>query len=225
VEESKILIGIDLSVASPDVIGILIDDTSEPAVFSEIARTNEKRPDILRMLFDHPHTPDETKAVIAEKLHVLTKPSGQVARVAQPKEARAQNLFQKIQTLSVSERIQLAMKGGREIRGILVKDSNKEVMLSVLENQRITDTEIEMIARSRSVPEEALRRVSKNREWLKNYAIVNALATNPKTPSGIAVTMVNGLKTRDLVILENNRNVPEIVRSAAKRLLIARKPK
>ena len=81
-----------------------------------------------------------------------------------------------------------------------------------------------MIARSRSVPEEVLRRISKNREWLKNYAIVYALATNPKTPAGIAVTLISSLKAKDLVILERNKNIPDVVRSAAKKYLSWKKP-
>jgi hypothetical protein len=148
-----------------------------------------------------------------------------VPRPGRSREIRTQSILQKIQTLSVSERLQLAMKGGKEIRGILIKDTNKEVMLGVLDNQKITDTEIEMIARSRSISDEALRRIAKNREWLKNYAIVFALVTNPKTPPGISVGLVGNLKTKDLVILEKNKNVPDVVRSAGKRLLSARKPK
>ncbi len=226
-EESRILIGIDFSVASKEVIEILIDDASDPALFQEIARTNANRPEILHLLHTHPDTPEDVRSSVSALLH-LPAPSSVTAAAARPersKEMRTQNILQRIQTLSVSERLQLAMKGGREIRGILIKDTNKEVMLGVLDNQKITDTEIEMIARSRSISDEALRRIAKNREWLKKYAVVFALVTNPKTPPGISVGLVGNLKTKDLVILEKNKNVPDVVRSAGKRLLTARKPK
>jgi len=222
-EESRILIGIDFSVASKEVIEILIDDASDPALFQEIARTNSNRPEILHLLHTHPDTPEDVRSSVSALLH-LPAPSA-AARPERSKEMRTQNILQRIQTLSVSERLQLAMKGGREIRGILIKDTNKEVMLGVLDNQKITDTEIEMIARSRSISDEALRRIAKNREWLKKYAVVFALVTNPKTPPGISVGLVGNLKTKDLVILEKNKNVPDVVRSAGKRLLTARKPK
>ncbi len=226
-EESKILIGIDFSVASKDVIEILIDDALDPSLFQEIARTNTNRPEILQLLHSHPDTPEDVRNSVSALLHLPT-PSCSPTAVAKPersKEIRTQNILQKIQTLSVSERLQLAMKGGREIRGILIKDTNKEVMLGVLDNQKITDTEVEMIARSRSISDEALRRIAKNREWLKKYAVVFALVTNPKTPPGISIGLVGNLKTKDLVILEKNKNVPDAVRSAGKRLLAARKPK
>ncbi len=225
-ENSRPLLGLDFSLASKEVLEILIDDASDPALFEEIARTNKTRPEILRLLHTHPDTPEEVRISISALLHLPTSSSSAAAaRAERPREVRTQNILQKIQTLSVSERLQLAMKGGREIRGILIKDTNKEVMLGVLDNQKITDTEVEMIARSRSISDEALRRIAKNRDWLKNYSIVFALVTNPKTPPGISVGLVGNLKTKDLVILEKNKNVPEIVRSAGKRLLAARKPK
>ena len=224
-ENSEILIGLDLSVASLEAIEILIEDASGPDVFDEIARANQSRQDILELLFHHPSTPEQTKAYISGIFQLPVKTAAKTATEQKPREARPQKLLQRIQSLSVGERLQLALKGGREIRGILVKDANKQVMLSVLENQKITESEVEIIARSRSVAEDALRVISKNREWLKNYAIAFALVTNPKTPPGISVTLISGLKVKDLVILEKNKNVPELIRNSAKRLLTVRKPK
>ena len=180
---------------------------------------------ILELLLHHPDTPEQTKTYISGILQLPVKPAVKKVAEQRPREAKPQNLLQRIQSLSVGERLQLALKGGREIRSILIKDANKQVMLSVLENQKITESEVELIAKSRSMPEDALRIISKNREWLKNYAITFALVTNPKTPPGISVTLISGLKVKDLVILEKNKNVPELVRSSAKRLLAVRKPK
>lgn len=224
-DDSKVLIGLDYAVASKEVIEILIEAADDTEVFQEIARMNTNRPEILELLHEHPDTPADVRDLISGSLHLPAKAASEVVKAEKPKEARVQNVLQKIQTLTVSQRVQLAMKGSREIRGILIKDTNKEVMLSVLDNQKITDTEIELIARSRSIHEEALRRIAKNREWLKCYAVVHALVTNPKTPPGISVGMVGDLKTKDLLILEKNKNVPEVIRSATKRLLQIRKPK
>lgn len=221
-EDPKILIGLDLSMASKEVIEILIEDVADQNIFDEIARANKNRHDILEFLLQLPNIPEQVKFFIVSILHapITTHTKKTVDQRLKP-----QNLLQRIQGLSVGERLQLALKGGRETRGILFKDTNKEVMLTVLDNQQITESEIELIARSRSVPEEAFRKISKNREWLKNYAIVFALVTNPKTPPGIAVTLISSLKFKDLVKLEKNKNVPELVRSASKRLVIAKRPK
>lgn len=222
-ENSDHLIGLDLSVASREVIEILIEDASDPDVFDEIAKANQGRQEILELLFHCPNTSEQTKSFISGILQLPVKPADKIVTEQKPRAAKPMNILQKIQSLSVGERLQLALKGSREIRSILVKDSNKQVMLSVLANQKITDTEVEMIAKSRSVPEDALRIISKNREWLKNYAIMFGLVTNPKTPPGISVTFITSLKAKDLALLDKNKNVPELVRSAAKRLLAVRK--
>ena len=227
-EDTQKLIPLDYSAVSQELLEVLLSDSSEPGIFEEIARANMNRPEILRIILENPDTPEGARTFAEQRLSLPAKASLSMINVEKAKEsreARAVSLTTRIQSLSISARIQLALKGGREIRGILARDSNKEVMLSVLENGKITESEVEMIARNRQAIEEALRRISKNREWMKNYAVLHAFVTNPKTPPGIAVTFVTSLKTKDLVILEKNKNVSEAVRSVTKKLLSARKPK
>ncbi|MDA8084656.1 MAG: hypothetical protein M0024_13440 [Nitrospiraceae bacterium] len=223
-EDQQMLIGFDYGLASVEVLEVLIDDIEDPALFDEIARANSQRPKILAMLLEHPDTPGEVKAYITGVLQVPVPVAAAVTEGKTP-EMRRESLTTKIQRLTISARVQLALKGGREIRGILSRDSNKEVMLSVLDNGKITTSEIELIVKSRSALEEALRRISRNRDWMRNYAIVHGLVTNPKTPPGISISHVSDLKTKDLIILEKNKNVPEAVRIATKKLLHARKPR
>lgn len=219
-EEAK-LIGLDLSAASPEALEILIEDTADPEVFREILASNMHRPEILRLLMDSPNVPTEIKEAVWKQLSL---PTPLPAKPRHADEGRKHGLLQKIQQLSVGERIALALRGGQEIRSILLKDSNKEVVLTVLKNPKITETEVELVAHSRNIPEEALRTIHKNREWMKNYAINLALANNPKTPPGIGITLVSGLRLKDIAILEKNKNVPEVIRAIAKKVLAARKP-
>lgn len=222
-EETKMLLELDLSIASKELIEVLIEDPPDPSLFEEIARSNMNRPEILRLLIENLNTPEEVREHAGKALQMPVKPLSEIVKAQKAPEARTQTILQKIQRLTIPERRQLALKGGREIRSILIKDPNKEVVLTVLENAKITDTEVEIIARSRSIPDEALRKITKKREWIKNYAIVLAVVTNPKTPSGMAVTLINELKTKDLSLLEKNKNIPGAVRSAAKRLLKMKK--
>jgi hypothetical protein len=128
-----------------------------------------------------------------------------------------------MQKLSFGEKRLLALRGGKEVRSLLLKDPNKEIAFAVLENPKITETEVEVVAKSRSTPEEVIRKITKKREWMKNYAIVLAIVSNPKTPPGNAVSLVSELKTKDLSVLEKSKNVSEAVRVTAKRLLQARR--
>lgn len=222
-EETKFLLELDLSIASRDLIEVLIEEATDPSVFEEIVRTNMNRPEILRLLYESPDTPEEVRQEIGKALQVPVKRPAEITKGKKIPEIRAQSLLQKVQRLSFSEKRLLALRGGKEARSILIKDPNKEVALTVLDNSKITDTEVEIIAKSRSVPEEAIRKITKKREWMKNYAIVLAVVSNPKTPPGNAVRLVSELKTKDLAMLEKNKNVSEAVRATAMRLLQGRK--
>jgi len=221
-EENRRLLGIDFSTASPLLVELLIDEASEPAVFEEIAKANMNRPEILGLLMENPDTPNEVRQQIADILSLPVKPKAEVAVIRKTPEERSQTILQRVQKLSVSERIQLALKGGKEVRTILLRDPNKEVSLNVLENPKLTETEIELVAKSRSMPDEALRKISKKKEWMKNYNVVLALVTNPKTPAGISLPLVSELKTKDLALLGKNKNVSEGIRSTAKKIYRAR---
>lgn len=221
-------IGLDFSVASTEVIDALISDYDDASIFDDIIQANKNRPEILRFIYDHENTPDKAREAVARLLSLPVTVSRELVEKRQKeleksREARTESLVHKVQKLGVSDRVRLAMRGSREIRNILIKDTNKEVVLSVLENPKLTETEIEMIARSRNVPDEALRTIARNREWMKSYAVLFALVTNPKTPPGIAMGFISSLKPKDLGLLEKNKNVAEAIRSAAKRLTSSKK--
>lgn len=133
--------------------------------------------------------------------------------------------YQRILTLNTAQKAILAMKGGREERLILVRDTNKIVALSVLKNGRITEQEVEQIARMRNVADEILRQVGTNREWAKNYGVVANLVRNPRTPPGVSTNFISRLLNKDLKQLQGDKNVPEIIRKMAKRTLETRTQK
>jgi hypothetical protein len=98
-----------------------------------------------------------------------------------------------------------------------LKDSNPLVALAALNNNALSDEEVEQLAKSRSVVDEVLMEISRRREWMNKYPIVNAVVGNPRTPVGVAVRLIPRLSIRDLRGLSHNRNVPDGVRYAAQR--------
>ncbi len=140
----------------------------------------------------------------------------------QAEDPRIRSVYRKILTLNTAQKAMLAMKGGREERMILVRDTNKVVALSVLKNGRLTGLEVEAIARMRNVSEEILRSVGTHREWSKEYTVVAELTRNPRTPPGISTNFVSRLNNKDLKMLSGDKNVPEIIRRMAKRTLETR---
>lgn len=222
-EDDKKLIGIDLSTASKDVIELLIEDTYDPSIFEEIISANKDRLDILKVLLEYPDTPENMEEELSHYVHIPVKPKPHVTKIKESPEERAKSILQRIQQLKVAERILLAMKGNKEVRSTLLRDTNHNVVLAVLDNPKITEKEIEILAKSRTVSDDVLRKITKKREWMKNYTIILSLVTNPKTPPGIAIPLVSKLKTRDLSAIEKNRNISEGVRANAKKLVRARK--
>lgn len=221
-EEQKLL-ELDLSSSPREVIELLIEDASDPSVFEEIAKANMNRPEILKLLLDTPSTPESVRKQAAEVLQVPARSPREIEKVKKPPDMRSQTIYQKIQGLNFSDKRLLALRGGRDVRSVLIKDPNKELSLTVLENPKITETEVELIAKSRSTSDEAIRKIIKKREWMKSYPIILAIVSNPKTPAGIGISLLSGLKTKDLSSLEKNKNIPEAIRSSAKTLLRGRK--
>ena len=131
--------------------------------------------------------------------------------------------MQRIQAMNVAQRIALAMKGSREERAILIRDPNKIVGVAVLSSPKLSDQEVETIAKMTSISDELLRIISMTRAWIKNYPVVLALAKNPKTPVGISMNLLGRLNDRDLRLLSTDRNVAEILRMTARQKLVAEK--
>ncbi|HEY6186511.1 MAG TPA: hypothetical protein VIW80_02450 [Pyrinomonadaceae bacterium] len=132
------------------------------------------------------------------------------------------SLIRRVMMMTVKDRIKLGMKGDREARAILIRDSNKVVATAVIHNPRITDHEIENIAAMRTVADEVLRMIAMNRAWARSYPIILNLARNPRTPIATAVTILPRIHNRDLQGISQNRNVSEAVRRQAYRLVQTR---
>ncbi|HEU4931023.1 MAG TPA: hypothetical protein VFT48_03040 [Pyrinomonadaceae bacterium] len=132
------------------------------------------------------------------------------------------SLIRRIMFMNTKDRMKLAMKGDREARSILIRDSNKVVSSGVVNNPRITEQEIENIASMRTVSDEVLRLIAMNRTWARAYPIIHNLARNPRTPIPTVMNILIRIRTKDLLNLSQNRNVSEAVRRQATRLGQAR---
>lgn len=147
----------------------------------------------------------------------------QLAEVQPNTEEDRASLFLQIQRMTVAERMKLALLGNKEVRSILIRDPVRSVQVCVIQNPRITDAEVERIASSRSVDEEVLRLILRNREWLKYYSVKVALVNNPRTPIRESLRLIGHLREKELKEVARSRNLPNPVVVAAKKLLAERK--
>ena len=132
------------------------------------------------------------------------------------------SIAQRIMRMNVGEKMKLAHTGDKEVRSILLKESNKPIIGAVMRSPKMTEGEVLVLAQSKHSHDEIIRLITMNREWLKNYAIRLALVTNPKTPTGVAVRLVNTLYKKDLKDISGSRNIPSVVVNSARKVLEAR---
>jgi regulator of extracellular matrix RemA (YlzA/DUF370 family) len=132
------------------------------------------------------------------------------------------SLIRRIMFMNAKDRMKLAMKGDREARSILIRDSNKVVATAVINNPRVTDQEVENIASMRTVADEVLRLIAVKPAWARSYTIIHNLVRNPRTPVPTVVSTLPRIRSKDLQHLSQNRNVSEAVRRQALRLVQTR---
>ena len=140
------------------------------------------------------------------------------AEAAEPDKAKRETLLQKLSRMRVVERVQMAIKGNRDERMLLIRDPCRVVQRAVLQSPQLSDREVESFAGMVSLGEEALRLIAVNRKYRKNYTIVRALMNNPKTPVEITLHLLPNIMAQDLKLLMGNKNIPDTLRTAALRL-------
>ncbi len=170
---------------------------------------SERYEDLIR------ETPEEHAANFKRVLEFEKLESGEI-----PPERVS--LIRRLMLMNAKDRVKMAMKGDREARGILIRDSNRVVATGVIQNPRITDQEVENIAAMRTVTDEVLRLISMNRNWARSYPIIHNLCRNPRTPIPTVIGILPRIRTKDLKNLSQNKNISEAVRRQAERLAGAR---
>jgi hypothetical protein len=142
---------------------------------------------------------------------VAARALGQTAK----KERERLSPVQKIAKLSVGERVQLAYRGTRDERFILIRDGARIVSAAVLESPKVNESEAEAYASMRNVGEHVLRIISMKRKFMRRYPIKRLLVANPRTPTMVAMPLVKQLLLADLRRLMMNKDISDTVRHFA----------
>jgi hypothetical protein len=113
------------------------------------------------------------------------------------------------------------MKGTREMRSVLIRDPNRLVASAVLSCPKVNEAEVEAFAKMGNVAEDILRTIAMTRAWTKNYGVTLALVKNAKTPVALTLNLMQRITEADVKKLAADRNVPEPVRLAARKRVVA----
>ena len=132
-------------------------------------------------------------------------------------------IYRRIAVMTVSEKIKLGYSGGKEERRILIGDANKLVGLAVLKSRGLTLAEVEGFCALRNLDDEIYRKIATSREWIRKPPIVLALVKNPRIPLALTLPFVKQLRDRELKSVMRDPNLPEGLRTAARKLVVERR--
>jgi hypothetical protein len=184
------------------------------------------RPEIADALLSNIALPEDlrewvkmTTALEREASLVAPTPTPIEAEPGTEKTQERETLLQRINRMTAAEKIKAALTGNQEERLLLIRDSNKIVARAVLQSPKLSDMEIENIASMKNVTEEVLRLIAMNRKFMKTYAVTRQLVNNPRTPIDVSLPILNRLNERDLKGLTINKNVAEVVRGMALKMV------
>ncbi|HKA35841.1 MAG TPA: hypothetical protein VKH43_03425 [Thermoanaerobaculia bacterium] len=135
----------------------------------------------------------------------------------------AEEAYLRIMRLTVPERVKLALRGSKEERRFLIGDTSRMVCLAVLRARGLTITEVESFCSMRHLEPEVFHAIARKRDWIRRTGILQALVRNPKVPLSITMPLVLRLSMRELRNIARDRNLPEAIRSAAKRTYLQRR--
>ena len=209
----------DSEAADPEVETAVITFLTEHA--AEIAAEGDKPFQPIGGIYDPSTAEEPVKAVAAAATAAPAQPAPHTfapKKIANPQDEQRGSVLQKISRLDIKGRIQLAMKGNKEERSILVRDGTKIVALAVLDSPKITDGEVERFAGQKNVLEALLRAIPMKRRFAKNYAVVRNLVSNPRTPLDTSLGLMKNLLVADLKNLSGNKEVADTIRKLALRL-------
>jgi hypothetical protein len=140
----------------------------------------------------------------------------------QVSEAERSSIAAQVAKLSVPAKVELAVKGNKEVRRILSRDASSMVARAVIGSPKLTEDDIVSYAASSLTHEDVLRFIADSRQWTANRQVVSALVQNPRTPPPAAIRFLKSYQTSELRVLSQNRSLSAAVRQEARRLLAQR---
>ena len=124
-----------------------------------------------------------------------------------------------IASMNTNQKMQLAMRGDRTARTLLLRDVNKNLQTFILQNPRISLDEVRAFASNRQAVPDVLNAIAANKDWGNNPNIVTALVRNPKTPGATAARLVDKAPIAEVRRLAKANDIPRAVTAAARKRL------
>lgn len=178
-------------------------------------------PSFLELLIAEAQLEDERQQAAALSEEEIAKLDEEIAKAEQAgdEDRKHESMYAKIARMTVSQKVQLALKGNKDERAMLIRDSSKVVSRAVLGSPKVNEAEIETFSAMKNVSDEVLRMISMSRKFMKSYSVLRNLASNPRTPIDVGLGLVTRLLPQDQRALAQNKGVSDVVRKMAEKLV------
>lgn len=121
--------------------------------------------------------------------------------------------------LTLGHRKAMARSHNREVLARLMRFPEPDVIRNLLENPRITEQDVVLLAARRPARSEVQQEIFRAPRWIARYAVKRALVLNPFTPTDLGLRLLSFLRRQDLRLLCDSPAVPAALREAAAQLL------
>ena len=105
---------------------------------------------------------------------------------------------------------------------MLIQDNDPQLLYYLIKNPRITTEEVLRIARMTSISAAVADQIAKTTQWSSNQEIRSALVNNPRTPTPLAVKLLQTLPEPEIRQVAKSTGVSQALKQAALRILISR---
>ena len=89
-----------------------------------------------------------------------------------------------------------------------------------MSSPKLTEAEVEGIAKMTTTSDELLRTIANARTWVKNYSIVVAVVRNSKTWLVVSINLLARLKERDVRAVSQDRNILDVLHVTTRRKVV-----
>lgn len=146
-------------------------------------------------LIEHPRTPRHLSVPMLRHLFTFDLMRVALAPVvpADVKLAAEESLIQRLETVSVGEKLSLARRASGRISGELLLDPEARVVSTALENSRLTEATVIKVLMRQDVPARFVELVSHHGKWSVRRDVRIALLRNENTPLAQALEFARSL--------------------------------
>jgi hypothetical protein len=167
-------------------------------------------------LVEHPRTPRHVSLPLVRQLYTFDLMQVALTPVvpADVKLAADEVLCNRMETISVGEKLTLAHRASGRVAGELLADGDARVVHAALENARLTEPAIVRALMRHDSPTAMLEGVCRHPQWSLGREIRIALLRNEKTPLARAVEFARGLPAAQVREILHNSHLPGSIKAA-----------